>query len=131
MPFGNGRGPQGLGPMTGRAAGFCAGYSVPGYMNSVPGRGFYGSGFGRGGGRRGHRNWFHATGLTRWQRAAGGYPHMAGPAHFESYSEPYYAGSGYTAYTKEDQINDLKQHAQHLEGVLAEIRKQIDELETK
>jgi hypothetical protein len=34
--------------MTGRAAGYCAGYPVPGYMN--PRRG-YGRGFGRGWGR--------------------------------------------------------------------------------
>jgi len=45
MPFGDGTGPAGLGPMTGRAAGFCAGYPVPGYMNPVAGRaGFYGAG---------------------------------------------------------------------------------------
>jgi hypothetical protein len=45
MPFGDGTGPAGLGPMTGRAAGFCAGYPVPGYMNPVVGRGgFYGLG---------------------------------------------------------------------------------------
>ena len=45
MPFGNGTGPAGLGPMTGRAAGFCTGYPVPGYMNAFVGRtGFYGSG---------------------------------------------------------------------------------------
>jgi len=45
MPFGNGTGPAGLGPMTGRAVGFCAGFPVPGYMNPVMGRaGFYGSG---------------------------------------------------------------------------------------
>ena len=43
MPFGDGTGPAGMGPMTGRAAGFCAGYPVPGYMNPVVGRaGFYG-----------------------------------------------------------------------------------------
>jgi len=42
MPFGNGTGPAGLGPMTGRAAGFCAGYPVPGYANPVGGKsGFY------------------------------------------------------------------------------------------
>ncbi len=35
MPFGNGTGPAGLGPMIGRAAGFCAGYPVPGYINPV------------------------------------------------------------------------------------------------
>ena len=44
MPAGDGTGPAGLGPMTGRAAGFCAGYPVPGYMNPVLGRGgFYGT----------------------------------------------------------------------------------------
>lgn len=35
MPRGDGTGPVGAGPMTGRGAGFCAGYSVPGYMNQV------------------------------------------------------------------------------------------------
>jgi len=45
MPFGDGTGPAGLGPMTGKAAGFCAGYPVPGYMNPAVGRaGFYGPG---------------------------------------------------------------------------------------
>lgn len=33
-------GPFGLGPMTGRRAGLCAGYSVPGYANPCFGRGF-------------------------------------------------------------------------------------------
>jgi hypothetical protein len=42
MPAGDGTGPVGLGPMTGRAAGYCAGYRVPGFMNPVPGRGFWG-----------------------------------------------------------------------------------------
>jgi hypothetical protein len=32
MPRGDGTGPGGMGPMTGRAAGYCAGYNVPGYM---------------------------------------------------------------------------------------------------
>ncbi|MCK5594864.1 DUF5320 domain-containing protein [bacterium] len=50
MPRGDGTGPGGMGPMTGRAAGYCAGYSVPGYMNPIAGRGRfgYGLGFGRG-----------------------------------------------------------------------------------
>jgi hypothetical protein len=47
MPFGDGTGPAGMGPMTGRAAGFCAGFPVPGYMNPVPGGvGYYGGPFG-------------------------------------------------------------------------------------
>jgi len=35
-----------MGPMTGRAAGFCAGYSVPGYANPILGRGWFGRGRG-------------------------------------------------------------------------------------
>lgn len=45
MPFGDRTGPTGLGPMTGRVAGFCAGFPVPGYMNPVVSRaGFYATG---------------------------------------------------------------------------------------
>ncbi|MGI6207796.1 MAG: DUF5320 domain-containing protein, partial [Anaerolineae bacterium] len=40
MPRGDRTGPQGMGPMTGRGAGYCAGYGVPGYANPVGGRGF-------------------------------------------------------------------------------------------
>jgi len=43
MPQGDGTGPAGLGPMTGRGMGFCAGFSTPGFMN-----GGFGRGFGRG-----------------------------------------------------------------------------------
>ena len=79
MPRGDGTGPMGMGPMTGRAAGFCAGYGMPGYMNPVAGRGF-GMGFGRGrgfggGGGRGWRNRFYATGLPGW--AGAGMPYGA------------------------------------------------------
>jgi len=38
MPRGDGTGPAGMGPMTGRAAGYCAGYGMPGYVNPVGGR---------------------------------------------------------------------------------------------
>ena len=40
MPFGDGTGPLGLGPMTGRAAGFCAGFGRPGFANPMPGYSF-------------------------------------------------------------------------------------------
>jgi hypothetical protein len=47
MPFGDGTGPAGLGPMRGRAVGFFADYPVPGYANpvamgTVPPLGMYG-----------------------------------------------------------------------------------------
>lgn len=62
MPRGNRTGPTGQGPMTGRAAGYCAGFSTPGFANPAPrlGMGFRrggigfsgrGSGFSRGRGR--------------------------------------------------------------------------------
>lgn len=51
MPAGDRTGPRGIGPITGRGLGFCAGYPTPGYMNSTPGRGFFGRGRGFGGGR--------------------------------------------------------------------------------
>jgi len=48
MPFGNGTGPRGMGPMTGRGAGYCAGFGTPGFANPIPRRGWLGLGFGRG-----------------------------------------------------------------------------------
>ncbi len=53
MPRGDGTGPLGQGPLTGRGMGFCAGFNMPGFMN--PGfRGFrrFARGFGRGFGFR-------------------------------------------------------------------------------
>ena len=83
MPGGDRTGPTGMGPMTGRAAGFCGGFGMPGYANPGPGRG-YGMGFGRGGrglwgrgfgggfgGGRGWRHWYYATGLPGWMRFGG------------------------------------------------------------
>ena len=48
MPFGDGTGPRGLGPMTGRGAGYCAGYDQPGAFSPLPRRGWFGFGMGRG-----------------------------------------------------------------------------------
>lgn len=108
MPRGDGTGPTGMGPRTGRAAGLCAGFGMPGYMNQVPGRGF-GMGFGRGrGGGRGWRNMFHATGLPGWAR--GGAP--ATPARAQ-------------------ELAVLKQHAEHFGKALEDISKRINELESQ
>jgi hypothetical protein len=38
MPRGDRTGPAGMGPMTGRAAGYCAGYNAPGFTNPYGGR---------------------------------------------------------------------------------------------
>ena len=57
MPGGDGTGPIGRGPMTGRAAGLCAEHPTPGY--TTPG---YGQGFGRGRGRGIRRGFLHTPG---------------------------------------------------------------------
>ncbi len=113
MPRGDGTGPMGMGPKTGRAAGFCAGFGMPGYMNQVPGRGF-GMGVGRGrggagcGGGRGWRNMFHATGLPGWARD--GVPVMPAPA---------------------EELAVLKQQAEHLGRVLGDMNKRIEDIESQ
>lgn len=120
MPRGDRTGPLGLGPMTSRAAGYCAGYSVPGYLNPIPGREWW-CGFGRGwfGGGRGWRHWFYATGLPGWARAKVGFPAWGGwwtPAQNVS---------------AEDEKEFLKQQAKAIQDELKFIQERIDELEKK
>lgn len=106
--------------MSGRAAGYCAGYGVPGYANPAFGWG-YGMGFGRGrgsggrGGGRGWRNMFYATGLTGWQRAAG-------------YAAPYapYAAAPDPKLEKQA----LQSQADALQSELELIKKRLTELES-
>ncbi len=59
MPRGNGTGPNGLGTMTGRQLGYCAGSARPGYLNNRPvgrRRGRGSRNFARGGYRRNYDN---------------------------------------------------------------------------
>jgi len=122
MPRGDGTGPAGMGPMTGRAAGFCAGYPVPGYMNPVGGRGYWG----RGGGR-GWRNWYYATGLPGWARAGYGYPAWGGAVN--PYA-PYPAPAAQTV-NPEQELAGLKQQADYFKDALSEIKKRIEQLEAE
>jgi len=130
MPRGDGTGPAGMGPMTGRAAGFCAGYQVPGFMNPVGGRGYWGRGRGRGfwgrGGGRGWRNWYYATGLPGWARAGYGYPAAGWPEYpYEPYGVP-----AATAPTPEQELAGLKQQAEYFQSALDEIKERMNELES-
>lgn len=69
MPGGDQTGPLGLSPMTGRRAGYCAGFDAPGFADPIPGYGMrFGGRFGGWGGGHGWRHWFHATGLPFWVR---------------------------------------------------------------
>ena len=104
MPGGNGTGPAGMGPMTGRAAGFCAGFGVPGYANPVGGRGYWGRGRGMGRGR-GFGRGFGGFG------AAGLYPANA--------------ASGVTA---EQELEALKQQAEFMQSNLSQINERIEQL---
>lgn len=80
MPGGDRTGPMGLGAMSGRRAGFCAGSGVPGYANPLPGRGMgmaYGREDGFGGRGRGWRHRRFAPGSPALPQA-GPFPGTAG-----------------------------------------------------
>ena len=120
MPGGDRTGPAGMGPMTGRAAGYCAGYPIPGC-------GFGGFGaFGRGrGGGRGRRNRFYATGLTGWQRAG-----MGAYGVPTAYPMPQAAPFGPAA-TVQQELDALKSQAEYFGDALEGIRKRIEELQAE
>ena len=104
--------------MTGRAAGYCAGYPYPGYMNPVPGfgRGFFG--WGRG---RGHRWWYYLTGLPGWARAGWFYPRYPYPPSYPA--APYYPPM-----SSEDELELLKEQAEFLKREMEAVEKRMEEL---
>ncbi len=121
MPRGDGTGPDGMGPMTGRAAGYCAGYSMPGYANFYGGR-YPGSRRTLGGGSgigRGYRNWYYATGLPGWSRYGMGLPAWGGAAGY-----PYG-----TDIKPEKEIEILKSQSEILKQQLDDIGSRIKEIE--
>ncbi len=81
-------------------------------------------GWGRGGGR-GWRNRFYATGLTGWQRAAAG---QAAVGVNPAYAVPP-AGAAPAASTQQ-QIELLQRQAQNVEGMLSDIKRQLEELQS-
>jgi hypothetical protein len=113
MPWGDGTGPMGYGPMTGRGAGYCAGYGVAGSMNPAFGRRFWGRGGGfrgRGGGR-GWRNRFYAAGF---------------PEAWNAPATPW--GLPAVGPTREQEMELLQQQTAYFNEALEDIRKRIDEL---
>jgi hypothetical protein len=109
-----------MGPMTGRAAGHCAGYGVPGYTNPIPGRG-RGFGGGRGYGRglglgfRGGRGWG-----GRW----------AAPVPY-GYPAPYAGPVPYSGPTRQQEVDALKGQAEYLRNALEDINGRLAELESE
>jgi len=125
MPGGDGTGPVGMGPMTGRAAGYCAGHPVPGGTNPVHGQGYWGRGRG---GRRGWRNWYYATGLTGGHRAPLGVPAFgAAGAYAAPPAWPFAPGTIST----EQELDLLKRQAEYFTTTLEGMRKRIEELEAQ
>jgi len=118
MPRGDRTGPRGMGPMTGRRAGFCTGSGTPGYANPIPNPGFglgmgRGCGMGRGfgGGGRGWRNMFYTTGLPGWM-------------HYNNDPTPPPADK---AAVKQN----LKKQADYLQNQLNSIQKHLEEIDKK
>lgn len=122
MPGGDRTGPMGFGPMTGRGAGYCAGYSVPGYGNP-PGVRAQSPCRGGGGGGRGRCNQYYATGLTGWQRAARWQGRQYAPGPIPGESGP--------AMGREQGLEALKNQAEFMEKSLKDMKKRMDDLEAK
>ncbi len=117
MPGGDGTGPLGFGPLTGRAAGYCAGYSVPGYANPYPrgGRGL-GRAWGRGGG--------FGRGMA-WRRG------FVAPPYPAQYWGPFQGAVGAVdVEVSEAEVRALKNHARMLKEELSDIEKRLKELES-
>jgi len=107
MPRGDRTGPMGLGPMTGRGAGFCNGFAAPGYANPVVGfMGGFGGGFGRG---RGYSRMFYANGIPGWA----------------GYAYPANEGVNAVAF---DEKSFLSNQAELLEKQLQQVKKRLSSL---
>ncbi|MFO8018759.1 MAG: DUF5320 domain-containing protein [Promethearchaeia archaeon] len=127
MPGGDGTGPNGYGPMTGRGLGYCAGYSTPGYTK--------GGGLGLGRGFRGGRGRGFGRGIGRGRGRR-----FVGPVTRPVYANPVQSAPVGTAQpaTPEAELNMLKQEKNYLEteldnirNALQDITKRINELETE
>ena len=116
MPRGDATGPMGMGPMTGRAAGFCAGYNMPGFTHNTPGRGL-GMGYGR---KMGFGQGFRQGGFGRGNRFyAGGAP---GRSWLGASGAPYQNAN------PETEKQALKNQSDYLQTEMDAIKKRMDEL---
>ena len=109
MPRGNGMGPRGMGAMSGRGAGYFAGFNQPGFQNPAA---WTANRMGGGGGcRRGWCNTFFATRMPGWMRFVGGSTPPVGKADPEI----------------EKQV--LRAQADHLQSEADSIRRRLEELD--
>ncbi|AQQ10008.1 hypothetical protein L21SP3_01830 [Sedimentisphaera cyanobacteriorum] len=110
MPRGDRTGPAGLGPMTGRAAGYCTGSPVPGFMNG------FGFGF-RGGGRGLGRGFGRGFGFGRGAQQAPPYGAYNAPA----YGQPQ-LDSETEKQVLEDNLSQLKEQMSQIEKRLESLK---------
>lgn len=101
MPRGNGMGPMGMGQMTGKGAGFCAGYANPGWG--------CGMGFGRG-----FRRMHQMAGMPGRAWGRFGYPRSQ-------------AGTVPEA----DERDELNSQVEYLEAQLKHLRSRLNDLDDK
>ncbi len=111
MPWGDRTGPLGMGPMTGRGFGYCAGYAAPGYANT---------GFGMGRRGRGFRRMHHMFGWARY----GAHPYGFAPY---AYGFAPYAHQGTAPGVDEKKF--LQDQADFLQEQLNEVRERLESLE--
>lgn len=113
MPRGDHVGPMGCGPRSGRGAGYCTGYAVPGFMNvaTACGRGF-----------RGYGGWhvYNVQGFPGWARHGyqSGWGSFAFPEAFCGVPEGFPVSA-----MQEEKF--LKKQASILEKHLSEINKRL------
>jgi hypothetical protein len=108
MPYGDGTGPVGKGPVTGRGFGFCQGFDHPG--NALgPGRGK-----GRGAGRGFNRGYGQGFGFR------------AGYSHYVNYGFP-----EPVEYSPEREKEYLKNRIDSLEKTITSLKKRMNDLDKK
>ena len=129
MPRGDKTVPQGVDPMTGEAAGYSAGYPVPGFVNPNGGLGM-GMAYRRrfGGGGRGFRGGYGAAApLNPVDPAYMAEAHYVSPhPPVAGYGSPYGPGGN-----PDQELDMLKNQAAYIEETLENIKNRIDEIETE
>ena len=114
MPRGDGTGPWGMGSMTGRMSGYCAGYSWPGYEYPMLRQGIM-AGFGQRRGFGSDRGWRRRF-MNRTGRFFGWMPYQSGTAGPTPMSNP------------DAEKRFLQKQAEMLQGQLDEIKQRLDDL---
>ena len=107
MPGFDGRGPRGMGPMTGGGRGFCSPWGL--------GRGWFGWGRGRGG------SWGRGFGMGRSPMYQPPYPY--------TYDPPIYPST--PAMGREEELDSLQNQAQAIKAQLEQIEARMRELASK